>query len=293
MTTASPNPVAPLRSADRDEVSTRPGAVRRLRDVWAYRELLGTLVHKELKVKYKNSALGFVWSLLNPMLYLVVFWIVFTKFLSSSITYFPIFLLSGLLPYNLFSAGLGGGTTSIVGNGSLVTKVWFPRAVLPASTVPAALLDFGVAIVVLLVISLAGWGGTGGDSPGGALPGAGLLLAPLWALALVLLALGLGLIGAALMVSYRDVQHILPVAIQLLLYASPVAYSASYVPFEYQALYHLNPVAVFLEGLRASLLGTAMPEARQVVTAVITAIVCLVLGSVVFRRLERRFADVI
>ena len=276
----------------------RPESARSLGvvgDVWAFRDLMWSLADRDLRLRYRQTVLGVAWVVLQPVLGALIFTFVFgvvAELSSEGVPYFR-FTFASLAGWGLFAGVLTRASGSLVQNAGLISKVWFPRAVLPASTVPAALLDFGVAIVVLLVISLAGWGGTGGDSPGGALPGAGLLLAPLWALALVLLALGLGLIGAALMVSYRDVQHILPVAIQLLLYASPVAYSASYVPFEYQALYHLNPVAVFLEGLRASLLGTAMPEARQVVTAVITTIVCLVLGSVVFRRLERRFADVI
>ena len=107
--------------------------------MWEYRELLGNLIRKELKVKYKNSALGFLWSLLNPMLYLVVFYVVFTSSSPPSIPYFPIFLLSGLLPWNLFSAGLGGGTGSIVSNAGLVNKVWFPREILPLASIGAAL----------------------------------------------------------------------------------------------------------------------------------------------------------
>src|SRR3954453_7542512 len=107
--------------------TARVGLWERVSAIWRYRELLVALTRTELKVKYKNSALGFVWSLLNPMLYLVVFYLVFTVFLKASIPSFPIFLLAGLLPYNLYSAGLGGGTTSIVGNAGLVSKVWFPR----------------------------------------------------------------------------------------------------------------------------------------------------------------------
>jgi len=254
-------------------------------DVWAFRDLLWSLADRDLRLRYRQTVLGVAWVVLQPMLGALIFTFVFgvvAELSSEGVPYFR-FTFASLAGWGLFAGVLTRASGSLVQNAGLISKVWFPRAVLPASTVPAALLDFVVAVVVLVLISL----------PGGAVPGVGILLAPLWAMALVLLALGLGLIGAALMVSYRDVQHILPVAVQLLLYASPVAYSASNVPFEYQALYHMNPVAVFLEGLRASLLGTAMPETRHVVSALLTTVVFLVLGSVTFRRLERRFADVI
>lgn len=254
-------------------------------DVWAFRDLLWSLADRDLRLRYRQTVLGVAWVVLQPMLGALIFTFVFgvvAELSSEGVPYFR-FTFASLAGWGLFAGVLTRASGSLVQNAGLISKVWFPRAVLPASTVPAALLDFVVAVVVLVLISL----------PGGAVPGFGMLLAPFWAMALVLLALGLGLIGAALMVSYRDVQHILPVAVQLLLYASPVAYSASNVPFEYQALYHLNPVAVFLEGLRASLLGTAMPETRHVVSALLMTIVFLVLGSVIFRRLERRFADVI
>ena len=266
----------------------RPESARSLGvvgDVWAFRDLMWSLADRDLRLRYRQTVLGVAWVVLQPMLGALIFTFVFgvvAELSSEGVPYFR-FTFASLAGWGLFAGVLTRASGSLVQNAGLISKVWFPRAVLPASTVPAALLDFGVAVVIVLVLALLG----------GVAPSAGLLLAPFWALALVLLALGLGFVGAALMVSYRDVQHILPVMIQLLLYASPVAYSASNVPFEYQALYHLNPVAVFIEGLRASLLGTAMPEARYVVTALLTTFVALALGSVIFRRLERRFADVI
>lgn len=262
-------------------------------DIWAFRDLLWSLADRDLRLRYRQTVLGVAWVVLQPVLGALIFTFVFgvvAELSSEGVPYFR-FTFASLAGWGLFAGVLTRSSGSLVQNSGLISKVWFPRAVLPASTVPAALLDFVVAVAVLLLIALAAAAGIGPASGGG--PGFALLLAPLWAIALVLLALGLGLIGAALMVSYRDVQHILPVAIQLLLYASPVAYSASHVPYEYQTLYHLNPVAVFLEGLRASLLGTAGPEPRFVLTAVVTTVLVLALGSAVFRRLERRFADVI
>src|SRR4051794_5339704 len=195
---APPTP-RPDRS-DRENGATRPGPFKRLRDVWEYRELLGNLVRKELKVKYKNSALGFVWSLLNPMLYLVVFYLVFTVFLKASIPSFPIFLLAGLLPYNLYSAGLGGGTTAITGNGGLVTKVWFPREILPLAAIGAALVHFALQLLVLAAALVVFW-----YQPSWSyLP---LVVPALLVLLLLVSAVAIAL--AAINVYARDTQHLL------------------------------------------------------------------------------------
>jgi lipopolysaccharide transport system permease protein len=266
----------------------KPDSVRTLGlagDLWAYRDLLWSLADRDLRLRYRQTVLGVAWVVLQPLLGALIFTFVFgvvAGLPSDGVPYFR-FTFASLAGWGLFAGIVNRASASLVQNSGLIAKVWFPRAVLPASTVPAALLDFAVALVVLLAMMFAA----------GTVPGAGFLLAPLWALALVFLAMGLGLIGAALMVSYRDVQHILPVAMQLLLYASPVAYAASNVPERYRALYFVNPVATLLEGLRASLLGTPAPAASLVIAALATTLAVLVLGALLFRRLERRFADVI
>ncbi len=197
------------------DVSDRPGPIQRVRRIWQFRELLVNLTRKELKIKYKNSALGFVWSLLNPMLYLVVFYLVFTYFIPASISYFPIFLLSGLLPYNLFSAGLGGGTGSIVGNAGLVGKVWFPREILPLASIGAALVHFGLQLAVLtgaLVVFRyqPAWS---------YLP---LLVPALITLLVVLAALAMTL--AAVNVYARDTQHLLELVLLAWFWMTPIVY---------------------------------------------------------------------
>jgi lipopolysaccharide transport system permease protein len=266
----------------------KPDSVRTLGlvgDLWAYRDLLWSLADRDLRLRYRQTVLGVAWVVLQPLLGALIFTFVFgvvAGLPSDGVPYFR-FTFASLAGWGLFAGIVNRASASLVQNSGLIAKVWFPRAVLPASTVPAALLDFAVALVVLLAMMVAA----------GTAPGAAFLLAPLWAVALVLLALGLGLIGAALMVSYRDVQHVLPVAMQLLLYASPVAYAASNVPERYRALYFLNPVATLLEGLRASLLGTPAPAPTLVIAALTTTLAVLVLGTLLFRRLERRFADVI
>jgi lipopolysaccharide transport system permease protein len=274
--------------ADPPELVIRPDSARTLGllgDLWTFRDLCWALADRDLRLRYRQTLLGVAWVVLQPLLGALIFTFVFgivAGLPSDGVPYFR-FTFASLAGWGLFAGIVTRASGSLVQNSGLIAKVWFPRAVIPASTIPAALLDFAVALGVLLAMMLAA----------GAFPGAAILLAPLWALGLVLLAFGLGLIGAALMVSYRDVQHILPVAMQLLLYASPVAYAASNVPERWQRLYFLNPVAVLLEGLRASLLGTAAPSGPLTLHALLVTAVVLVVGIALFRRLERRFADVI
>lgn len=254
-------------------------------DLWAFRDLLWSLADRDLRLRYRQTVLGVAWVVLQPVLGALIFTFVFgvvAGLESDGAPYF-LFTFASLAGWGLFAGILARASGSLVQNSPLIAKVWFPRAVLPVSTVPAALLDFAVALVVLLGLML--WSGIA--------PTPAMLLAPLWVLGLITLALGFGLIGAALMVSYRDVQHILPVATQLLLYASPVAYAVANVPERFRTLYYLNPLAPLLEGLRASLLGTPMPPAGTILWAAAVAIGAFVLGTFVFRRLERRFADVI
>jgi ABC-2 type transport system permease protein len=197
------------------EWSRRPNPVERLVVCWRYRELLRNLVRKELKVKYKNSVLGFVWTMLNPTLYLVVFSLVFQELLRVQVPYFAIFFLSGLLAWNLFAAALGGATASIVGNASLVSKVWFPREILPFAAVGASLMHFAFQATVLLSALL-----IFGRAPDwGMLP-----LVPIALVVLLLFAAGLGVLLAALNVYLRDVQHLLELALTAWFWLSAIVY---------------------------------------------------------------------
>lgn len=203
------------RSSTRTTGAHTPGPVERARNVWAYRELLANLVRKELKVRYKNSVLGFAWSLLNPALYLAVFSLVFQVFLRANIPFFGIFLLSGLLPWNLFSNGLAAATGSVTGNAQLVQKVWFPREILPLAAVGAALVHFFLQLLVL---------------------GAALVLfqySPAWQfipllvpalLVLILLTVALGILLAAVNVTLRDTQHLLELALLAWFWVTPIVY---------------------------------------------------------------------
>ncbi|MDB5297607.1 MAG: hypothetical protein JWO31_3590, partial [Phycisphaerales bacterium] len=222
---------------------------------------------------------------LQPLLAAGIFAFVFGKVAgleSGGVPYF-VFAFAGLLAWNLFSGILTKASGCLVGNQQLISKVFFPRLVLPLSTVPSVLVDFAIAAVLmacLLVTSRLA-------------PGPALLLLPLWTALIAALGLGLGLVTSALTVSYRDVQYILPVFTQMLLYASPVAYAASKVPEAWRPAYYLNPLAGLMEGFRWSLFGTTPPPWGSVAYAAAVAAGVLVWGAFAFKRMERRFADVI
>lgn len=217
MTATNPDDAAALVGDDRAviEWSKRPNPVQRLVAVWRYRELLRNLIRKELKVKYKNSVLGFVWTLLNPMLYLVVFTVVFQYLLPNGVDDFAIFFLSGLLAWNLFATALSGATASIVGNGALVSKVWFPREILPLAAVGASLMHFAFQATVLLSALV-----IFGRAPDWEL----LPLIPVAMVVLLLVAAALGVLLAALNVYLRDVQHLLELALTAWFWMSAIVY---------------------------------------------------------------------
>ncbi len=271
------------------------GVTGRLALVWRYRELLVNLTRKELKVRYKNSILGFLWSLLNPLLYLVVFSIVFQEILRAQIPRYAIFLLSGLLVWNLFSSGLAGGTASIVGNASLVQKVWFPREVLPLASVGAALVHFFLQLLVLGA-ALAAFR----HAPD---PAYLTLLLPALAVLVVLLS-GLAIALSALNVRLRDIQHLLELALLAWFWFTPIVYE--YVPIEERLGSHawvafLNPVLpvvlVFQRAIYNPAPGTVLPDegpgwylAHLGVVAVV-ALVVLAVGMRIFGRIEADLAE--
>jgi lipopolysaccharide transport system permease protein len=280
--------VATPGQADPPLLVIRPESERSLGilgDLWGYRDLLWSLADRDLRLRYRQTMLGVAWVVLQPVLGALIFTFVFgiVAGLGPDRGRYFIATFASLAGWGLFSGIVTRASASLVQNSGLIAKVYFPRAVIPFSTIPAALVDLTVALAVWVAFVV--WSGSALTF--------GMLLAPLWILALVGLAIGLGMIGAALMVSYRDVQHVLPVALQLLLYASPVAYTAANVPERYLPLYWLNPIAPLLEGLRASLLGTPMPPPGMTWYAIGVLIGTLGLGALTFRRLERRFADVI
>jgi lipopolysaccharide transport system permease protein len=269
-------------------LSIRPSrgwAAINIRELWQFRDLLFSLAGRDLKLRYKQTALGVIWVVLQPLMAAGVFSFVFGKVAKLPSDGLPYFLFSyaGLLGWNLFNNTLSKSSICLVGNSQLISKVFFPRLVLPLSTVPSALIDFAVAIVMMTALMAVYHV---------ALTPAVLLL-PVWMAILLLLSLGIGLCTAALTVSYRDVQYILPVFLQILLYASPIAYSLSAVPANLRMFYLLNPLSGVLEAFRWSLVHTALPPMGAIAYAGAAAVGAFLVGAFSFKRMERKFADVI
>ena len=266
----------------------RPIGDRRFPDfaeVWRFRDLCAALGRRDATLRYRQTLLGVVWVVLQPLIAGGLFTVVFgkvAKLPSDGIPYF-LFAYAGFVAWTAFQNALTRSSGSLLAQSSLVTKVYFPRLVLPLSTLWSTAVDFSVgfaSLVVLLVIYRVP-------------PGWPLLLLPVWIALFHALGLGLGTLSAALSVRYRDLQYALPVLVQLLLYASPVAYGTSVVPARFRALYVLNPLAGMLDGFRWSVAGTAPPSALSVSMAVGGTVLALVAGFAFFSRFERRLADVI
>lgn len=256
-----------------------------LRDVWAYRELLFFLVWRDVKVRYKQTALGAAWAILQPLMTMVVFSVFFGRLAnmpSDGIPY-PVFAFTALLPWQLFAYALSESGNSLVSSQNLITKVYFPRLVIPIAAVLGGLVDFGIAFVVLLGLL---W-------YYGVVPTAAVGLLPLFVLLAVFTALAAGLWLSALNVMYRDVRYTIPFLTQLWMFATPVAYPSSLVPERWRALYGLNPMAGVVEAFRWALLGKAQPPGALLIVSVVVVIALLVGGLVYFRRMETTFADVV
>ncbi|HLK58705.1 MAG TPA: ABC transporter permease [Chthonomonadaceae bacterium] len=279
-----------LNSSDKPHLIIRPSsgwAALNLGELFQFRDLLVTLAVRDIKLRYRQTALGVLWVVLQPLISAGILSFVFGRVakLADPQDRTPYFLLvyAGQLGWTAFASTLSKTSTSLVGNAHLVTKVYFPRLVLPLSTVFSTLIDFSVGLGMLVVLLLVY------RIP----PGIGILLLPVWLVLLVLVALGVGLCAGALTVRYRDVQYILPVATQFLMYASPVAYTVSKVPEALRSLYYLNPLAGLLEAFRWSLLGEGSVHWGYVGYATLFAIVVFLVGVYAFKRMERQFADVI
>jgi lipopolysaccharide transport system permease protein len=253
--------------------------------VWEYRELLYYFVWRDVKLRYKQTAIGAAWAVLQPLTAMLVFTIVFghlTRVPSEGLPY-SIFAYVALLPWNYFASATQRSATSLIHERELITKVYFPRLLVPFSAMGAALLDFGVAFLILL--PLMAWHGIA--------PSWRVLCLPLFLLTTLLIALAIGLFLSALNVRYRDIGVAIPFMLQIWMFASPVVYPVSVVPERWRTLYSLNPMAGVIEGFRWALLGTPSPDFRVMAISVAVVVVVLLSGIVTFRHLERTFADVI
>lgn len=275
---------------DRDErITVVQPADRRprldVRELWRYRELFGALVWRDISVRYKQTALGAAWAILQPFLLMVVMTIVFGKFAqfpTDNVPY-PIFSYSGLLPWTFFAAALAGAGASVVSNVALVTKVYFPRLILPVSAALVPLVDFALALTVLFGMMVY-------FDVDFALT---MLAAPLFLVLAAATAVGVGLFLAALNVRYRDVPYAVPFLVQIWFWLSPVAYARVGLEEHWQWVYALNPMSGVLDGFRWAMLGTTAPDPGQFALSVGVAVVLFAGGVVFFRGSEPRFADTI
>lgn len=257
----------------------------RWRDLWQAREVVARLAQRDIIVRYRQTVLGAAWVIIQPVASAGVFSLVFgtvAKLSSDGLPYF-LFSLAGMLAWNLFNGTLTRASGSLVSNQALVSKVFFPRILVPISTAASVLLDFvvglGVGVILLFVYRVN--------------PGWPVLLIPVWAILIAMIGLGIGMAAAAMTVKYRDVGYVLPWLLQILLYASPVAYALSSVPDRLRWVFDINPITWFLEAFRWSLVGTAAPPAWQIGGLVAVAVLVFFLGALYFQSHEREFADVI
>ena len=255
------------------------------RELWVFRDLLSSLAIRDVKLRYRQTALGAVWVVLQPLLAAGIFSFVFGTVagLPTGGVPYVVFAYAGLLAWNLFNSIITKSSNSLVTHASMVQKVFFPRMLLPISAVPGALLDFFVALGMMAVLTVlnhtfSGWS---------------ILTLPVWVAIVVMLATGIGLIASALMVSYRDVGQILPVGMQMLLYISPIAYAVEAVPENIRPFFALNPLVGVLEGFRWALVEGQPLNTGYAIYSAIASVVVFLLGGLTFRRMERKFADVV
>lgn len=264
---------------------THTGISLRLGELWEYHELIYFLVWRDLKVRYKQTVLGVAWAVLQPFLTMVVFTIFFGKLAkvpSDGVPY-PIFSYAALVPWQLFANALSNSSNSLVSNRDLITKVYFPRLIIPTSSIVAGLADFCIAFLVLIGMMLYY----------GIVPTSAMFTLPLFVLLAVATALAVSLWLSALNVQYRDVRYTIPFLTQFWLFMTPIAYPSSLVPEKWRFLYGLNPMAGVVEGFRWALLGKSSDTGHLVIVSVTIVILLLVGGLVYFRHMEKTFADIV
>lgn len=257
----------------------------RPRELWDYRELFYFLTWRDIKVRYKQTALGAAWAVLQPFLTMVVFSLFFGRLagIPSGDVPYPVFAFAALVPWTFFATAVALGSNSLVEQERILAKVYFPRLIVPAAAVLASLVDFAIAFAVLLVMMLVY----------GIVPSAAILTLPFFVVFAALTALAVALWLSALNVQYRDVRYVIPFLVQLWLFVSPVAYPSSLVPEPWDAVYGLNPMAGVIEGFRWALLGEAEPPGAMLAVSVLATAALLAGGLLYFRRMERSFADVV
>lgn len=254
------------------------------RELWAYRELLWVLTARDIKVRYKQTVLGAAWAIVRPVLTMLIFSVVFgtlAKMPSDGFPY-PVFVYAALLPWTFFATAISTSGQSLVGSTNLVSKVYFPRLIIPLSSIGAGLIDLAISTGILLLMML--WYGVGWS--------VNLLAAPVLLMAVIFIALGVGTLLSALTVAYRDFTHLTPFIVQIWMYITPVIFPVSLVPERWQWLLYLNPMTGLIEGFRSAFLGKAF-DMQGLGISFAMAVVIFVIGVTYFEKVERRFADII
>ena len=254
-------------------------------DFWHYRELLYFLAWREVKVRYKQAALGAAWAIIQPLFTMIIFTLFFGRLAgvpSDGIPY-PLFSFCALVPWTYFAGTLSLAGNSLVSNANLVTKVYFPRVLLPAATVISGMLDFVIGSVFLFFMMIYYH----------VKPGWNLLLVPVFVISMMLLALGISMLLAAINVRYRDVKYALPFIIQIWLFVTPIIYPVTFLPAKYQKVLALNPMAGIVEGLRACLFSAHQMPWKLVEISWSMTLVLLIVGAIYFRKTEKSFADIV
>ena len=256
-----------------------------LAELWEYRELFYFLIWRDVKVRYKQTLLGAGWAIVRPVASMVVFTFIFNRLAGFSLEGVPyaLFTFCGVLAWNFFSEGLTGSSQSLLANTNLISKVYFPRLIIPAAAVLRGLVDFGIAFVIYLCFmayySFA--------------PGWNMLLFPFAVIWGIIASLGVGLWFTAIGVKYRDIAHALPFVVQILFWITPVGYSSAKIPAKWELLYWMNPMTGVIESFRYTLLGTAHLPSNLLILSLVLSLVIFVTGVINFRRMEKEFADVI
>jgi len=255
-----------------------------VRELWEFRELLGFLVWRDVKVRYKQTVLGALWAVLQPAMFMIVFTLIFGRLahLPSEHVPYPVFVYAGLLPWTFFASAVTTSSMSLVNSANLITKIYFPRLIVPLAAVGVGLVDLAVASG--LMVGLLAWYHIALTPY--------VLLAPLFMVGVMLAAIGVGALLAALTVTYRDFRYVVPFAVQLWMYATPVVYAAGSVPGRWRGPFALNPMTGMTDGFRAAVLGRS-PDWALVVVSAITVCISLAAGIAYFQRVERRFVDVV
>ena len=256
-----------------------------LQSLYSYRELLYFLVWRDVLIRYKQAAIGVAWVILQPLLTMVIFTVIFGLFakLPSDGLPYPVFAYTALLPWNYFAQAIGRSGVSLVSNSNLISKVYFPRLIIPISGALGPLVDFAISFVILL--GMMAWYGI--------TPTWGVLALPFFMLLAVAAALAVSLYLSALNVKYRDVGHAIPFLVQFWMYASPVVYSVTIIPQKWRLLYGLNPMVGVIEGFRWALLGKERPDFSVIAVGLVVVVALLFGGLIYFKRTERYFADII